>query len=101
MEEWNAYIPPAPAPAEPPPKSGVGGIIAVQSVACLLALLLTLLLRFAGGTAYQQLRQSFADSLRRNDLPALLASLWERDPGEAAESILDGVNETAPAADDA
>lgn len=61
-------------------------VVGVQSIACAVALLLTLLLRFAGGSAYEQLRHSFQEHLMRNDLLAALATLWDGDPLEGATS---------------
>ncbi len=72
-------------------------VVGVQSIACAVALLLTLLLRFAGGSAYEQLRQSFQEHLMRNDLLAALAALWDGDPLEGAISDPDEVPETGDA----
>ncbi len=58
-------------------------VIAVQCIACVVAVLLALLLRTAGGSAYEQVRQGFRESLLRNDLPAMLARLWDGDPLES------------------
>ena len=52
-------------------------MLGVQCLACAVAVLLALLLRFAGGGAYDELRQRFRDTLHRNDLMSVLASLWE------------------------
>ncbi|MBQ5841392.1 MAG: M23 family metallopeptidase [Clostridia bacterium] len=74
-------------------------LVAVQCIACGVAVLLALLLRTAGGSAYEQVRQSFRESLLRNDLPAMLALLWDGDP---LESEPPSEEETAvPPAEDA
>lgn len=70
------------------PKENTGrlSVVAVQSIACAVVLLLALLLRTAGGEAYEQLRRGFHAGLMRNDLLAALATLWDGDP-LAAESV--------------
>lgn len=96
---WRGSAPP---PPEPEPKKkrvyGAGLVVAVQSIACVVVLLLALLLRTAGGEPYAQLCRSFQDSLMRNDLLATLATLWDGDPVDAVSSELEETNETAPAA---
>ena len=69
-------------------KTSAGGwtVLAVQSIACVVILLLALLARVAGGEAYEQLRHGFADSLASNDLVAALTRLWDGDPLEALPS---------------
>lgn len=57
-------------------------VVGVQCLACAVAVLLALLLRTAGGSAYDQLRQSFRESLWRNDLLGTLARLWDGEPLE-------------------
>jgi len=59
-------------------------VIAVQSLACTVILLLALLFRVAGGTAYKQLQQGFADSLAGNELMAMLMRWWDGAPSETA-----------------
>lgn len=61
-------------------------VVAVQSIACVVILLLALLMRTAGGSAYEQLRKSFNDSMMSNDLLATLAVLWDGDPLDALSS---------------
>ncbi len=61
-------------------------VLGVQCIACAVAVGLAFLLRFAGGTAYEQLRQTFRDCLMRNDLLATLAAMWDGDPLESAVS---------------
>lgn len=72
---------------EKPPKA-VGGwqVVAVQSIACAVILLLALFVRIGGGSVYDQLRQGFGDSLRSNDLMAALAQLWDGEPTDTLSS---------------
>ncbi len=74
---------------------GAGFVLAVQSLACAAILLVALLLRSAGGEAYQQLCQCFRESLLRNDLLAVLATLWDGDPTDGVVSMLEKENESA------
>ncbi len=78
---WVSPHPPAPKkekksppPEKPPHRLSVVG---VQSLACGVLLLLALLLRLAGGDAYEQLRRQFQERLVSNDLLSVLAPLWE------------------------
>ena len=93
------------AAAAPPPEKkekkprGAGSVIAVQSIACAVALLLALLLRTAGGEPYRQLCQSFQQSLMRNDLLATLSALWDGDPAADTAQQLESENAQAPAAE--
>lgn len=97
---WTGSPPPsAPAPVPAKKKAGTGAVIAVQSAACAVVLLLALLLRLAGGTAYAQLRQSFWDSMQRNDLLQTLAALWDGDPIAAVSDDLQEQNDSAPPAE--
>lgn len=70
-----------------PPRS-VGGwqVVAVQCIACAVILLLALFVRVGGGSAYEELRQGFSDSLRSNDLMAALAQLWDGEPTDTLSS---------------
>ena len=65
-------------------KKKIGGlsVVAVQSIACVVVVLLALLLRTAGGEAYEQLRESFRKGLMGNELLATLARWWDGDPLE-------------------
>ncbi len=74
------------AKAKEKPPRAVGGwqVVAVQCIACAVILLLALFVRIGGGSAYDQLRQGFGDSLRSNDLMAALAELWD---GEATDTL--------------
>ncbi len=60
--------------------SGGWRLLAVQSIACVVIILLALFVRLGGGTAYEQLRQVFGENLMRNDLLAALAAVWDGDP---------------------
>ena len=84
-------------PSEKKP-AGLGRVLAVQCIACAVALLLVLLLRTAEGAAYTQLRESFHQSLMRNDLLATLARLWDGDPAQAVSGQLESRNDQASAA---
>lgn len=52
-------------------------VLGVQSLACVAVLLLVLLLKLAGGGAYEQLRQRFRGALEENRLMAVLSGLFE------------------------
>ncbi|MCI9414322.1 MAG: M23 family metallopeptidase [Clostridiales bacterium] len=52
-------------------------LIAVQSISCVVIILIALVMRFAGGEAFQQLRQSFNESVMDNSIMATLAALIE------------------------
>ena len=64
-------------------------VVAVQSIACGVAVVLALLLRMAGGEAYTALRQSFHHALERNEWVTVWALMWDGNPLEKAEE--DGV----------
>ena len=78
---WSGVQPPAPQKAESPKlkKRHTLSVVAVQSLACGVILLLALLLRAAGGESYEQLRRQFHDELMSNDLMGALAALWDGD----------------------
>ncbi len=59
------------------PRSGGWSVLAVQSLACGLVVALALLLRVAGGSAYEEFRQGFQDALMRNELMSVLSRLWD------------------------
>ncbi len=61
-------------------------LLAVQSIACVVILLLALFVRLGGGTMYEQLRGLFGDSLLRNDLAAAVVAIWDGDPNAAVSS---------------
>jgi hypothetical protein len=52
-------------------------MIAVQSIACAALLLVTLLLRLAGGDAFAQLRASFQQAIADDSVMATIAALFE------------------------
>ncbi len=87
-----------PSPPKPKKKRGLGWLIAMQSAACAVLLLATLLLRAAGGDAYITLRDRFFESIARNDLLATIALLWDGNPTDTVTSELQEENEHAPAA---
>ena len=60
-------------------------VMAVQSIACCVAVLLALLLRMAGGEAYQSLRKSFQKGLVRNEWVTSMALLWDGDSIEKTD----------------
>ena len=60
-------------------------VVAVQSIACCVAVLLAMLLRVAGGEAYRSLQQSFRGALVRNEWVSAVALLWDGDPLEQME----------------
>lgn len=60
-------------------------VLAVQSIACCVAVLLALLLRMAGGEAYQSLQRSFQKGLVRNEWITSMALLWDGDAVEKAQ----------------
>ena len=72
-------------------------VLAVQCIACVVILLLALLLRTAGGPAYQQLCRSLQDGLMRNELLEALAVLWD---GDAQETISQPDSADSPSGSD-
>ena len=60
-------------------------VVAVQSIACCVAVLLTLLLRVAGGDAYRSLQQSFRQALTRNEWVSAISLMWDGNPLEKME----------------
>lgn len=66
--------------------TGHWSVVAVQSIACCVAVLLALLLRMAGGEAYSSLRRSFQQALARNEWVAAVALRWDGDPLEKVET---------------
>ena len=80
-------------------------LIAVQSISCVVVILIALVIRFAGGEAFEQLRQSFSDSLMNNSLVATLSALVEGNSGENSIDTSDGTSgpsdtETEPSGTD-
>lgn len=75
-------------------------VIGVQSIACCVVVLLALLLRVAGGEAYDALRQQFQQALARNEWATAVALLWSDDPLEQAKKETvksEGFTEEEPA----
>lgn len=69
-------------------------LVAVQCLACGVILLVALLFRVAGGTAYMQLQQRFEDALAGNELMTVLMRWWDGDPAESVPlSEEEGVKE--------
>ena len=68
-------------------------VLAIQSVACAVVLLVALLLRMAGGDAYHSLQQSFQQALARNEWVTAWATQWDGDPLEGEKPELDNVKE--------
>ena len=66
-------------PASPSPHSGGWSVLAIQSLACALVVALALLLRVAGGTAYEEFRQGFQEALTRNELMSVISRLWDKE----------------------
>lgn len=52
-------------------------LIAVQSISCLVVILIALVFRLIGGSAFSQLRQSFNQSIMSNSVIATLAALLD------------------------
>lgn len=63
-------------------------VVAVQSIACCVVVLLAMLLRVAGGDAYQSVRQKFHRALSRNEWVSALALLWDGNPLDEAEKVV-------------
>lgn len=64
-------------------------VLAVQSIACCVVVLVVLLFRMAGGEAYQSLRRSFQQGLARNEWVSSVAQMWDGDP---IEKVKEDVN---------
>lgn len=60
-------------------------VMAVQCMACCVILLLALLLRVAGGEAYETLRQEYQQALARNEWITAMSQLWDDRPLENAD----------------
>lgn len=60
-------------------------LIAVQSISCLVVILVALVFRLIGGSAFSQLRQSFNQSIMSNSVIATLAALLDT-PGSGDSS---------------
>ncbi len=53
-------------------------LLLVQSISCVVVLLIALLLRVAGGSAFEQLREKFNQSIMDNTFAATIAGLFEK-----------------------
>lgn len=69
--------------AHPTKKSSLAGlqVILVQSLSCVVVIAIVLLLKVLGGSAYEQLRKSFNDSMMDNTFAAALAALFHDEDG--------------------
>lgn len=69
-------------------KAGAAGwqLIAVQSISCLVVILIALVFRLIGGSAFAQLRQSFNQSIMSNSIVATLAALLDSPGSGGGES---------------
>ncbi|MBR0447217.1 MAG: hypothetical protein IIX28_01965 [Clostridia bacterium] len=61
-------------------RRGRWSILGIQSLACALLLLLAVLFRLVGGSAYDGLRQGFYRALEKNELMAVMSRLWDKEP---------------------
>lgn len=59
-------------------------VVAIQSIACCVIVLVVLLLRVAGGDAYEALKGYFQQALARNELATVLSQIWDDEPLEHA-----------------
>ncbi len=66
--------------------SGGWRLLAVQSIACVVLVLLALFVRLGGGSVYDRLRGMFSEALLRNELTAALAEIWDGDPAAMVSS---------------
>jgi murein DD-endopeptidase MepM/ murein hydrolase activator NlpD len=60
-------------------------VVAVQSISCVVVILIVVLFKMIGGSAFEQLRQSFNKSIMSNSLMATIAALLET-PSEKSET---------------
>ncbi len=72
---------------EHPRRSNRWSVLAIQSLACGLVVALVLLLRMAGGAAYEEFRQGFQDALMRNELMSVLSRLWDGEVTISGEEV--------------
>lgn len=70
------------------PKHSASGwqLIAVQSISCIVVILIALAFRMVGGSAFAQLRGSFNDSLMSNSILATIAALMDASPADSEGS---------------
>lgn len=81
-------------PPSRPDGSGKGGagwqLVLVQSLSCIAVLLIAGAFRLIGGSAFQELRTSFQQSLQNNSILATFAALLERDESGQDASVVSG-----------
>lgn len=67
-------------PSKPDSRQSTGGfrLIAVQSISCVVVLLVVLAMRLVGGNAFEQLRDSFNESIMSNSILSTFAALFEQ-----------------------
>ncbi len=65
-------------------------VILVQSISCIVVVLLVLVIKLVGGDAFAQLRQQFNESIMSNSIIATLASLFETPYADDTSSLPDG-----------
>ena len=61
-------------------------LLLVQSISCLVVILVVLIIKLAGGSAFAQLRQSFNKAVMDNTFTATLAALFQPDESVSAPS---------------
>ncbi|MDD2417967.1 MAG: M23 family metallopeptidase [Oscillospiraceae bacterium] len=60
-------------------------LLAVQSISCVVLILVVLLFRMIGGSAFKQLRKNFNDSIMSNSILATLAALMDSPDTDTSE----------------
>lgn len=83
VQEW---IQPQEEPVHTPRRRHFS-VLAIQSIACGVVVLLALLLRVAGGEAYESLQTRFRQALVRNEWVTALAVLWDGNPLEKVDDF--------------
>ena len=76
-------------------------VLAVQSIACVVILLMAFLLKLAGGSAYEELKQEFRHALADNQLMATLAGWFDgssdgENSGESSVKALTFTEDSGP-----
>lgn len=90
----TAAVRPEAAPGAPPRRWQV---LLVQCISCVVVLLIAFLLKLAGGSAFDQLREKFNQSIMDNTFAATIAGLFDKeDPSSDPES-----QDPPPSSDDA
>lgn len=70
-------------------------VVAVQSIACVVVILIVLLMRMVGGSAFNQLRSSFNESMRKNAVAAALAAWFGDKPGKSTSSNSSDISDSS------